>query len=139
MCDGMGRMMVTCTGADSAWGKTIAKLSQDHEDTPLQEKLSIMAGMSVNFVLFSSSFFVTLFSLILFPSCFIVYQTFVTDPSSPALFLFIYPSPHLLSSLPPLSSPSPRSPPSPSYRTNREDRSRSSYPHLPRSHSFLGH
>jgi len=44
VCDGIGRMMVTCTGPESVWGKAIAKLTQEYEDTPLQEKLSIMAG-----------------------------------------------------------------------------------------------
>jgi len=44
VCDGVGRMMVTCTGPDSAWGKAIAKLTQEYEDTPLQEKLNVMAG-----------------------------------------------------------------------------------------------
>lgn len=44
VCDGMGKMMVTCTGADSAWGKAIAKLTQEYENTPLQEKLEVMAG-----------------------------------------------------------------------------------------------
>ena len=37
-------MMVTCTGPDSAWGKAIAKLTQEYEDTPLQTKLNTMAG-----------------------------------------------------------------------------------------------
>lgn len=44
VCDGVGRMMVTGTGENSTWGKAIAKLTQDYEDTPLQEKLEVMAG-----------------------------------------------------------------------------------------------
>lgn len=31
------------------WGKAIAKLTQEYEDTPLQEKLSIMAGIYSSF------------------------------------------------------------------------------------------
>lgn len=44
VCDGMGKMLVTAVGEHSTWGKAIATLSQDHEDTPLQEKLGVMAG-----------------------------------------------------------------------------------------------
>jgi Ca2+-transporting ATPase len=47
VCDGVGRMMVTCTGPDSVWGKAISKLTQEYEDTPLQTKLNVMAGMFV--------------------------------------------------------------------------------------------
>lgn len=44
VCDGIGRMMVTCTGSESVWGKAIAKLTQEYEDTPLQTKLNVMAA-----------------------------------------------------------------------------------------------
>ncbi len=37
-------MLVTNTGENSSWGKAIAKLTQEYEDTPLQEKLGVMAG-----------------------------------------------------------------------------------------------
>lgn len=67
VCDGVGRMMVTCTGPDSVWGKAIAKLTQEYEDTPLQTKLNVMAGTlpSLFFILFFSCWYALrlLFSL----------------------------------------------------------------------------
>jgi P-type E1-E2 ATPase len=37
-------MLVTAVGENSRWGRTRAKLTQESEDTPLQEKLDILAG-----------------------------------------------------------------------------------------------
>lgn len=42
--EGSGRMLVTATGLDSEWGKTLALVVCESPDTPLQEKLSDLAG-----------------------------------------------------------------------------------------------
>eukprot|EP00164_Ancoracysta_twista_P000047 GFYU01000064.1.p1 GENE.GFYU01000064.1~~GFYU01000064.1.p1 ORF type:complete len:946 (-),score=362.31 GFYU01000064.1:351-3188(-) len=41
--EGIGKMMVTCVGTNSEWGMTLANLSEEPEDTPLQAKLGDMA------------------------------------------------------------------------------------------------
>lgn len=41
---GYGKMLVVAVGTSSRWGKTKAKLSGDSPDTPLQEKLEVLAG-----------------------------------------------------------------------------------------------
>lgn len=41
--EGMGRMLVTTVGEMSEWGKIMKELSDDHEETPLQQKLSALA------------------------------------------------------------------------------------------------
>lgn len=42
--EGSGRILVTATGLDSEWGKTLALVVCESPDTPLQEKLSDLAG-----------------------------------------------------------------------------------------------
>lgn len=42
--EGSARMLVTATGLDSEWGKTLALVVCESPDTPLQEKLSDLAG-----------------------------------------------------------------------------------------------
>lgn len=42
--EGSGRMLVTATGLDSEWGKTLALVVCESPDTPLQEKLADLAG-----------------------------------------------------------------------------------------------
>jgi magnesium-transporting ATPase (P-type) len=37
-------MVVVCVGGDSQWGRTLAKLQQVQEMTPLQKKLGTMAA-----------------------------------------------------------------------------------------------
>merc|ERR1719399_331531 len=41
--EGGGEYMVTCVGANSEWGLIMKELDQEHEDTPLQEKLTVLA------------------------------------------------------------------------------------------------
>ena len=41
--EGGGRMIVTRVGENSEWGKTIAQLVKDPENTPLQDKLEVVA------------------------------------------------------------------------------------------------
>lgn len=43
VADGSGRMLVTAVGVNSEWGRTLSKLTEKNEDTPLQEKLDDMA------------------------------------------------------------------------------------------------
>lgn len=45
---GYGHMLVIAVGASSRWGKTKAKLSGESPDTPLQEKLEVLAGQIGN-------------------------------------------------------------------------------------------
>ncbi len=42
--EGSGRVVVTAIGLDSEWGKTLALVVCESPDTPLQEKLSDLAG-----------------------------------------------------------------------------------------------
>jgi P-type Ca2+ transporter type 2C len=46
---GFGLMLVTAVGEESRWGKTKAKLAVESADTPLQEKLDVLAGQIGNF------------------------------------------------------------------------------------------
>jgi Ca2+-transporting ATPase len=41
--DGIGRMLVTAVGINSEWGRTLARLSEGDNETPLQKKLDDMA------------------------------------------------------------------------------------------------
>eukprot|EP00297_Palpitomonas_bilix_P001737 CAMPEP_0113902812 /NCGR_PEP_ID=MMETSP0780_2-20120614/22080_1 /TAXON_ID=652834 /ORGANISM="Palpitomonas bilix" /LENGTH=1043 /DNA_ID=CAMNT_0000895703 /DNA_START=155 /DNA_END=3283 /DNA_ORIENTATION=+ /assembly_acc=CAM_ASM_000599 len=41
--EGMGRMIVTTVGEMSEWGKIMKELSDDHDETPLQQKLATLA------------------------------------------------------------------------------------------------
>ncbi|EFC45475.1 P-type II calcium ATPase [Naegleria gruberi] len=45
--EGYGRMLVTCVGVNSEWGKTLAKITADDEDdkTPLEAKLDDLATL----------------------------------------------------------------------------------------------
>jgi Ca2+-transporting ATPase len=43
VADGSGRMLVSAVGENSEWGRTLSKLTEKNEDTPLQEKLDDMA------------------------------------------------------------------------------------------------
>lgn len=45
---GYCHMLVTAVGENSRWGKTKAKLAVESEDTPLQEKLNVLAGQIGN-------------------------------------------------------------------------------------------
>ena len=45
LSSGYGKMLVVAVGANSRWGKTKAKLAGDSPDTPLQEKLEVLAGV----------------------------------------------------------------------------------------------
>jgi P-type Ca2+ transporter type 2C len=51
---GYGQMLVIAVGASSRWGKTKAKLSGESPDTPLQEKLEVLAGQIGNIGLASA-------------------------------------------------------------------------------------
>jgi len=42
--DGLGKMLVIATGMNSEWGKTLSKLQEEPEQTPLQKKLDALAG-----------------------------------------------------------------------------------------------
>lgn len=42
--EGVGRMLVTCVGCNSEWGRTMALLQEDVDDTPLQQKLETVAA-----------------------------------------------------------------------------------------------
>ena len=44
VAEGVGKMVVTCVGPNSKWGSTLALLQIEHEPTPLQEKLEIVAA-----------------------------------------------------------------------------------------------
>ncbi len=46
---GYALMLVTAVGEQSRWGKTKAKLATESADTPLQEKLDVLAGQIGNF------------------------------------------------------------------------------------------
>ncbi len=46
---GYAHMLVTSVGEQSRWGKTKAKLAAETVDTPLQEKLDVLAGQIGNF------------------------------------------------------------------------------------------
>jgi magnesium-transporting ATPase (P-type) len=44
---GSGRMLVTAVGVNSQWGKTIALMNQEDENTPLQDKLDDMVRLAL--------------------------------------------------------------------------------------------
>jgi Ca2+-transporting ATPase len=46
---GYAHMVITAVGETSRWGKTKAKLAAETTDTPLQEKLDVLAGQIGNF------------------------------------------------------------------------------------------
>ena len=48
VAEGYGRMLVTCVGVNSEWGKTLAKITEDDDDddkTPLEAKLDKLATL----------------------------------------------------------------------------------------------
>eukprot|EP00736_Rhodelphis_marinus_P009795 Rmarinus@m.10054 len=55
---GVGKMLVTAVGPNSEWGQTLAKLQQESDETPLQQKLEKLAnqigqgGLAVAVVVF---------------------------------------------------------------------------------------
>ena len=42
--EGNGRMIVVAVGEHSEWGKTLSMVIGDGDETPLQEKLTVLAG-----------------------------------------------------------------------------------------------
>lgn len=51
---GYATMLVTAVGENSRWGKTKAKLAAETSDTPLQEKLDVLANQIGNFGMLSA-------------------------------------------------------------------------------------
>ena len=51
---GYAHMLVVAVGENSKWGKTKAKLAVETTDTPLQEKLDVLAGQIGNFGMFAA-------------------------------------------------------------------------------------
>ena len=43
--EGEGRMVVLAVGPRTEWGRLISLISSDMDETPLQEKLSVVAAM----------------------------------------------------------------------------------------------
>jgi Ca2+-transporting ATPase len=54
LATGYAHMVVTAVGENSRWGKTKAKLAAETSDTPLQEKLDVLAGQIGNFGMVSA-------------------------------------------------------------------------------------
>lgn len=42
--EGSGEVLVIAVGGDSEWGRTMAMVQGDSEDTPLQEALAVLAA-----------------------------------------------------------------------------------------------
>ena len=66
---GFARVLATAVGEQSRWGKTKAKLQADTVDTPLQEKLDLLAGQIGNLGMVSAgATFVVMVSMwVLYP------------------------------------------------------------------------